>query len=195
MAPAPMRSPSSSEASWLRPLWIAALIAAISVLTTIFACITPFAAFGVIAATAVSHRRALWLTAALWLANQAAGFGVLHYPWTVTTVAWGVAIGAAAVLGTLTASTALRRLLSLAAPLRVLAAFVAAFAAYELTLYAVALGVLGGTGAFSPLIVGQVLIVNAVTLVGLYGLDQLVVGLEAAVGRRRGALASPQPIA
>jgi hypothetical protein len=96
------------------------------------------------------------------------------------------------VLGTVSAHATLWRLPSLASPVRELVAFVAAFAAYELTLYALALGVLGGTGAFTPRIIGQVLIVNAVTLVGLHGAHQLVGVVEAAIGRRRQAVVSLQ---
>src|SRR5262249_40156303 len=151
----------------------------------VFTCVTPFAAFGVIAATAVSRRTALWLTGGLWLANQAAGVAVLHYPWDGSTVAWGVAIGAAAALGTPAARAALRRVAWPATPLAAFAAFVAAFAAYELALYAVAVSVLGGASAFAPSVVGQVLLINGVTLVGLYGLDQIVAALEAALLRRR----------
>jgi len=50
--------------------------------------------------------------------------------------------------------------------------FAAAFVLYELALYAAAVSMLGGAEAFAPAIVGQVLFVNAVTLVGLVGLHQ-----------------------
>ena len=130
------------------------LIAASAALSTWFACITPFAAFGVIAATTLSRRNALGLTVAVWLANQAVGFGVLHYPWTGDSVAWGVAIGGAAVIGTLTAQWTIARLGSSRSPVQVLAAFVSSFALYELALYAVAVFSLGGTRAFAAPIVG-----------------------------------------
>jgi hypothetical protein len=35
----------------------------------------------------------------VWLANQAIGFGLLHYPWTASSFGWGVTIGVAALAG------------------------------------------------------------------------------------------------
>ena len=156
--------------------------------------ITPFAAFAVVAATTLSRRDAVILTVALWLTNQAVGFGVLNYPWTAQTFAWGVVIGAAAVIGTLAAHWTVRRLGSFRAPALTAGAFVAAFALYQLTLYAAAMSVLGGTEAFSAHIIGQVLLVNAVTLLGLVGLYQLVAGARF-LSRRRRAHASPARLA
>ena len=179
---------------WFRPLWLGLLIAAIAAITTGYTCITPFAAFAVIAATTLSRRDAVVLALALWLTNQAVGFGVLNYPWTAPTLAWGVAIGAAAVVATLVADSAVRRLAALHALARMAAGFAAAFVLYELALYAAAVSVLGGADAFAPAIVGQVLFVNAVTLVGLVGLHQLVVG-AAVLSRRRRADASPARLA
>jgi hypothetical protein len=85
----------------------------------------------------------------------------------------GIAIGAAAVLGTLVAHWTVARLGAFRSSVQVLAAFVPAFALYQLTLYAVAVSILGGTAAFVPEIVGRVFLVNAVTLVGLYGLNRV----------------------
>jgi hypothetical protein len=180
----------TSSNAWLPSLWLGLLIAASTALTTVYTCITPFAAFAVIAATTLSRGQALVVTVAVWLANQAVGFGMLHYPWTAKTFAWGIAIGAAAVIGTSAAQWTAARLGSFRSPVRVLAGFVSAFALYQLALYAVAASMLGGTGAFAPRIIGQVLVVNTVTFVGLLGLRQLV---EAAgyLARRRRARTSP----
>ena len=174
----------------LRPIWFVPLIAASAALTTGYTCITPFAAFAVIAATTLSRGQALALTVAVWLANQAVGFGVLHYPWTVRTLAWGLAIGAAAILGTLAAQWTVARLGSVRTPIPALAGFVSAFVLYQLALYAVAVSILGGTSAFAPPIIGQVLLVNAVTFVGLFGLGQLV-QTAGSLARRRREQASP----
>jgi hypothetical protein len=169
----------------LRPFWFAVLIAASAVLTTAYTCITPFAAFAVIAAITVTRGQAFAVTVAVWLVNQAVGFGVLDYPWTGKTFAWGVAIGGAAVIGTLAAQWMLGRLGSLRAPVPALAGFVAAFALYQIALYAVAATLLGGTSAFAPAIVGHVLVINAVTFGGLLGLSQLVQAIGALARRRR----------
>ena len=170
--------------TWRAPLWIAVLAAASAWLTTSFTCIAPFAAFAVIAATTLSPRQALVCTGVVWLANQVTGFTVLSYPWTAGTFAWGVAIGVAAVIATFIARGTVRRLSPLRAPLQALGAFVTAFAGYQLALYAAAVSVLGGTAAFAPRIVGQVLLVNAVALVGFVGLHQLAVAALSARRRR-----------
>ena len=175
--------------SFFHPLWLALLIGASALLTTSYTCITPFAAFAVIAATAMSRGHAVLLTVAVWLVNQVVGFVVLSYPWTGTTLAWGLAIGAAAVVGTLAAHWTVRRL-AFRPVAGTLAAFAAAFVVYEVALYAAAVSALGGTEAFAPGIVGQVLLVNAATFVGLYGLGQLIAVAATFLGRRRRAHAS-----
>jgi hypothetical protein len=171
--------------SLFHPLWLAALIGASAFLTAAYTCVAPFAAFAVVAATAVSRRQAVVLTVALWLVNQAVGFGVLNYPWTATSMAWGVAIGASAVIGTLAAHWAIQRLVAFSAPTRTLAAFATAFVVYEVVLYVVAVSALGGTEAFAPQIVGQVLLVNAATFVSLYALSRLLAVATTLLSRRR----------
>ena len=175
-----------------RALWIAMLAALSAGLTVTYTCIVPFAALGVAAALTLSRREALVCTAAVWLANHAAGFGARSYPWTLDAFGWGVAIGAGALVATTSAHWLVPRLVRLPSVARAAALFAVVFAAYELTLVAAARAVLGG-GAFSPGIVAQVLIVNVVSLVGLYGLYQLL-GLAASAYRRR-VSASPARVA
>ena len=171
-----MRIMSFRDVTEGRALWLAALIAVSAALTILYACITPFAAFALIAATTLSRRGALACAGAVWLASQAVGFGALGYPWTVSTVAWGLALGGAAVLATLAAQWTVQRLRSFRTPIPMVAAFLAAFGAHQATLYLVAASMLGGTGAFAPSIVGQVLLVNTVALVGFIGLHHLAAG-------------------
>jgi len=180
-----MRPPAFDESAWRRHSWLGLLIAASAALSLVFTCITPFAAFAVIGATSLSRWNAVRLTVVLWLANQAVGFGVLDYPWTARTFAWGVAIGGSAVVGTLAAQWAVVRLGAFRPWVQALGAFVPAFALYQLTLYAVAVSILGGAGAFVPEIVGRVFVVNALTLACLHGLNQLVAaaGYSALRGR------------
>src|SRR5262249_27309748 len=89
------------DAVWFRPVWLGFLVLISAAITIVFPCVAPFAAFGVIATLTVPRRDTVMLAAALWLANQAVGFGLLHYPWTASTLAWGGALGVAAVVGTL----------------------------------------------------------------------------------------------
>ena len=165
-------------------LWLGLLISVSGALTAAYSCITPFAAFGVIAAATLSRRGGVIVILALWLVNQAVGFGVLHYPWTGSTVAWGIAIGGAAVIGTVAAQSTIRRLSSRGMAVAVLIAFVFAFTLYELILYGVAVSVLGGRAAFSAGIIVEVLVVNAATLVGLVGLHQAASVIQTARRRR-----------
>jgi len=171
-----------SSKAWLRPLWLGSLVAASAALTTVYTCVTPFAAFAVIAAMWLPRGQGLSFMAAVWLANQAVGFAVLSYPWTASTFAWGAAIGGAAMSGTLLAQWSVAWLGSFHAAARTTVAFAAAFAVYELALYVVAVSMLGGLGAFAPQIIGQVLLLNAGTLVVLLALKQL---LAAAASTRR----------
>ena len=186
---------SERDSAWFRPVWFGSLIVISAAITTVFTCVTPFAAFAVIAAATVSRRDAVMLAVALWLTNQAVGFGLLHYPWTASTFAWGVALGVAAVIGALAALWTFARLGAQPALAQSVAAFAASFALYQLTLYAVAAAWLGGVEMFAPAIVGQVLAINAVTLVGLFALRPLVAGAAALLGRRRRAHASPARLA
>ena len=185
---------SERNSVWFRPLWFGLLIVTSAAIATVFACVTPFAAFAVIAAVTVSRRDAVLLAVALWLTNQAVGFGLLHYPWAATTLAWGIALGVAAVIGTLAALWTFRRLGSLPSLAQSMAAFGASFVLYQLTLYLVAVSWLGGTDMFAPGIVSQVLLINAVTLVGLFALRQVVAGAALLIRRRR-AHASPARLA
>ena len=182
------------DAVWFRPVWLGLLVLISAAITIVFTCVTPFAAFAVIAALTVPRRETVMLAVALWLTNQAVGFGLLHYPWTLSTFAWGVALGAGAVVGTLGALWIHRRLGSLPSLARSVAAFVAAFVLYQLTLFAAAAAWLGGTEMFAPGIVSQVLVINAVTLVGLLALQQVVAGAALLIRRRR-AHASPARLA
>jgi hypothetical protein len=152
--------------SWFVPV----LLVAISAISSWeFACITPFAAFAVAAGYALSVRVALFTVVSIWLANQTVGFAVLGYPWTIDTILWGIAIGAAALLATGLACATLR----LGIRNTVVAigtAFVVALGAYEGSLFLVTFA-LGGRDAFTPAIVDHVALLNlgwTAALVGTY---------------------------
>jgi len=184
-----MNSMAQADARWLRASWIGVLIALNAVMTATYTCIAPFAALSVAAAMTLPRRQALMTTAGVWLANQAVGFGLLSYPWVPNTFGWGAAIGLGAVAGTLAVQWLLRRLEGLRLYVQTLTAFSVAFAVYEAALYAAAVSVLGGTGAFAPGIIAQVLIVNVAALVGLWALNQLLTAAWS--GYRRRAATSP----
>jgi len=182
------------DAVWFRPVWLGSLVLISAAITIVFTCVTPFAAFAVIAALTVPRRDTVMLAVALWLTNQAVGFGLLHYPWTVSTLAWGVALGVAAVAAILAALWTHCCLGSLLSPARSVVVFIAAFVLYQLSLYAAAAAWLGGTEMFAPGIVGHVILINAVTVAGLFALRQMVAGAALLIRRRR-AHASPALLA
>jgi hypothetical protein len=90
----------------------------------------------VIAAAVLPLGPALLVATAAWLVNQAIGFGALHYPVDVNTILWGVAIGAAALVATVAAALVLRFTQQMSLPVALALALVAAYAGYELALFA-----------------------------------------------------------
>jgi hypothetical protein len=131
-----------------------------------FACATPFAAFAVLAAAALPLSSALPVVAAAWIVNQAIGFGALHYPVDTSTILWGLVIGAAALAGTVAAAAALRLSRTMNGFAALALALTAAYAAYELALFA-ATPFLGGESAFTAEIVERIGGINIVWLIGL----------------------------
>ena len=162
-----------------RWLWIGLIVAASIASSLVFACATPLAALATVAAVTMDRRGALRLVAVAWLANQVVGYAVLGYPRTLESYAWGVALGAGALVA-LAAARLIAGVLSATGELvRVLIVFGVAFVVYESALLAAALVLRTGTEAFSSPIVLRILEVNTVALVGLLTLHWLgtLVGL------------------
>jgi hypothetical protein len=134
----------------------------------VFACAMPFVALVTIAALHMSRRDALIVTGAVWLANQAVGYGFLGYPRDVDTFAWGAAIGIAALLA-LAAARTVGAFIGQGRPLVVLvSAFAAAFTAYELALIGAAQWLPSSAAAFSWSTIAYLLQVNALGLAVLH---------------------------
>ena len=150
------------------PLFCFALLTASCVLASFaLACATPFAAFAVLAAALLPLPTALLVMAAVWIVNQAIGFGVLGYPLDAKTLFWGVAIGAAALISTAVAKLVLRSLAQSSSNAAALAlALVGAYASYEHVLFAVT-PALGGAGSFTLAIVARLGFLDLLWLVGL----------------------------
>lgn len=174
---------SSVPTGWRHTLWLALLVAASVAFSLGFACAVPLAAFGAAAALTLSRRDALLLIGAVWLANQIVGYGMMGYPWTANSLAWGAVLGIVAVLATLSAHWIVRRLDG-GKVLAASAAFLAAFAVYEAALFVVAVALLGGAEDFTPAIIGRIFAINLVAVVGLLALNRLgaVIGIAAAPG-------------
>jgi len=146
-------------------LWIA-LIAGLSVGGSyVYACAAPFAAVAALAAAKMDRATGLALVVVAWLANQIVGYGLLDYPMTANSFAWGGAIGLAAIAGFLAA-----RSLADARPgdwFTLGASLVAAFVFYETVLYAAGFVLETSEAAFSLEVVGRIFAINAVSFVGL----------------------------
>ena len=167
----------SDEKAWM------VLVATAGVLfSCAFACATPFAAVAVVAATRM--RRVAGVSAVLlaWSGNQAIGYGLLHYPRTPGSFGWGLAIGMAALVAMALATLPPFRLNPLG---RIVLAFVAAFAGYEVALYAASFVLGGGNAAFAPHVIARIAAINAVALAGLLAVHRLglTLGLRLPTGR------------
>lgn len=171
----PVQQDSHTHNAATISLWIA-LIAALSVGGSyVYACAAPLAAIAALAATRMDRASGLALVIVAWLANQAVGYGLLDYPQTADSFAWGGSIGLAAVAGFYAArriaAAGLSQLLALGL------ALLAAFAAYELTLYAAGFVLGASDGAFTAEVVGQILAINAVSFAGLLLLHRAATAL------------------
>ena len=155
------------------PLFCFALLTSACALASfVFACATPFAAFAVVAAAMLPLRSALLPVTGAWLVNQAIGFGVLHYPVDANTIAWGFAIGAAALAATAMASLMLRALPRNVTPVALAFALFGAYVGYEIVLFTVT-PFLGGEGAFTATIVARLGALSALWLVGLVAVAEV----------------------
>lgn len=117
--------------------------------------------------------------------NQIVGYGLLDYPQTANSFAWGGAIG----LGAVAALFAARVVgnFGWSNIVATVASFASAFIAYEGTLYLASFG-LGGSDAFSFDIVSRILVINALAfaaILALYAVAGLLkTGREKAVAVR-----------
>jgi|SRR5579863_4936127 len=150
------------------------------------ACVTPFAAFAAMLATTETRRTALGTMALIWFANQAVGVAALGYPLDAHSIGWGVAIGVAASLATAAAiavsQTGVRHWL------RLVLAFVAAFAVYETALALVAMAT-GELAEFAPATVARLAALDAAWLAALVVLREALalLGWRTLGGRRQPA--------
>jgi hypothetical protein len=164
-------TPSNTSTDTLRRIAWIALIAAASVgASLVFACATPFAALATLGAINLRRHHAFALAVIVWLVNQTIGYGVLGYPRTFDSFAWGGAIGAAALLATWAALAVGPRPMRTGPVFAAVIAFGAAFVCYELALYLTSFMLPSGDSAFSLRIVWYILEVNVIAFAGLIAL-------------------------
>ncbi len=143
----------------LAPLALPAVLAATTLSgTVVLACMMPFAAIAAIAALAMPARRGVAAVAACWLGNQVLGFGLMGFPWDGATFAAGLSLLASS----LVASAAARAVRG--GPV---VTFLAAFAAFEASLFAYALP-FGDPALFAPEIVGLIALNDGLWFAGLW---------------------------
>jgi hypothetical protein len=158
-----------------RWLWILLLTAASVFVTLGMACATPFAALATLAALHMSRRDGLALIGIAWVADQAIGYGLLSYPRTANSFAWGVILGVGAFAALVAAQALVDRLRDRGAVLAGGLGFAGAFVAYQAVLVAATAALASGSEALSLPIVGSVLRVNLLSLAGLLILYRLAV--------------------
>ena len=179
----------SPASAWRKPLWIALLVLASVVFSLGFACAIPLAAFAAIAALTLGKRDAFALVGAVWLANQIAGFAINDYPLEPSTFAWGAALGTVALASTLAAQWVKDRL-PRGGGANAAGAFLAAFAVYEGSLFAISLVVGSGLSNFAPSIVRRILAINFIAFAALYLFHRL--GVVAGIAKEPPKLAARQ---
>jgi hypothetical protein len=167
----------SASLDWRHPLWLVLLVGASIVFSLGLACGVPLAAFAAAVALSLSRRDAVLVILLVWLANQLVGFTLLDYPWTASTVAWGAALGAVAVLATWAGQSMARCFQSTARGITVAATFLVAFAVYEAALFAISATLLGGAEIYTLAIQGRIFAINAAAFVGLLVLNQLAASI------------------
>ncbi|WNO54883.1 hypothetical protein [Stakelama saccharophila] len=127
----------------------------------VFKCMTPFVAVAVVAAVTMDVRRGALTAAGCWALNQASGYCLSGYPVDQYSLGWGAALGGGTMLSYLVARWMTGG--EGATLARTAIAAVAAYVAYEASLYAVALA-FGGVHTFTADIVLGLAVNNAVWL-------------------------------
>ncbi|MEM8624484.1 MAG: hypothetical protein AAGG47_13295 [Pseudomonadota bacterium] len=122
------------------------------------ACATPFAGLAAAAALFLSPRHVVAASLTGWAANQAVGYGLLGYPMDAESFAWGAVLGVSALAAALSALAAMRMAPAVVAPA---AAFVAAFALQQATVFAATEILPSHPDAFALSVVTALFAINA----------------------------------
>ncbi len=147
-----------------KPLALLALPAVLAATTlsgtVVLACMMPFAAIAAIAALFLPGRHGVVAIGLCWLGNQALGFGLMGFPWNAATFAAGLSLLGACLVAFAVARAAGEK----GGPVL---AFLAAFGAFEASLFAYALA-FGDVAMFAPGIVGLIALNDGLWFAGLW---------------------------
>ena len=156
-------------------LWVSLLTAASTVTTLALGCATPFPSLAALAAVHMRRRDGLALMLLAWGVSQFVGFFLLGYRHDGSTLAWGAALGTAAIGSALAGYAALRALRYRSVAARLGLAYAAGFTAFKAIILAWAL-VLGGLHTvMAPDLLVEQFLRNAAILIGLYALYRTLV--------------------
>jgi hypothetical protein len=159
-----MPHPQGSELS-KRFVWGVVLTVLTVASSLAIACGTPFVALAAIGALFLPRRDAILLIAANWLANQAIGFALLHYPHTWDCYLGGLNLLVGAEACAIAAMLTNSWLRNAEASLKALVTFAVAFASYEGLLFAITPS--AHVSDFAAPIVAYIFYVNSIAFVGL----------------------------
>jgi hypothetical protein len=151
--------------------WALVLAVATVVGSLAASCMMPFVALAVMSAGTMTRRQAAMTMAASWVANEAIGFAVLHFPANASSFGWGAAALVASLGAMLAASLVVARGRLSAA--RLAGAFVLGFVTYEGLMVVWGLAG-GGLATFTPPIVAQIALNEAIWLLGLAAVQLLL---------------------
>jgi hypothetical protein len=157
-----------------RLFWQTAVALAGGVMTLTLACIAPFPAMAMLASRTMGRRGALVTLLGAVIANQVVGFAILGYPQTLPTFVWGLVFLGAALTAYGVATLVTQPVLALCA----------AFIAYEGFLAVYTFATERSLAAFSPSIVVQVAVANAIGFAVLGALYLGILAIERATYER-----------
>lgn len=174
-------------------LWIVLLTAASTVTTLALACATPFPALAALAAVHMRRKDGILLMLVAWLASQIVGFGILGYPHDIGTLGWGTTLAVAAIGSALAAHAALAGLSARPRAVRLMIAYVAAFAAFKAVVFLGSLGLGGTATVLAPALMAEQFVRNGAVLIGLLALYQGLVAMGMPSARQAGAGMKREP--
>jgi hypothetical protein len=172
-----MPSAMSEASPWKRAAWVAIIVAASLAFSFALACATPFAALAAAVALMLKPRDAFATAGLAWLGNQIVGYGLLAYPVDFESLAWGGVLGLSALLAAGAAILAERQTRTFGFAVAAACAFLAAFAAQQLTVLAATTFLPSGDGVFSTSVLLLVFSTNALAfaiLMALYAIGEWI---------------------
>lgn len=166
-------------------LWISVMAAASIGSTLMFACAMPFEALAAFAALYFGRRDGVLLTVLCWAANQAIGFGLLHYPVEFTALAWSPGLLLAAIASLFAARWTGARLEQGQVFVRAPATLAAAFVAFKAVVLVFALALGGVETTLSPYYSGVQIVRDSAFLLAFLMLHAALRGLGAPAATAR----------